>query len=233
MAKTRAERHYVWAIRLAMVGFAALGAWIALAADHLLALLQFAITVKSASGLALLLRWFWWRVNVWADLSAQVLSLPVTFFYVHGERIFGAGSDPVTRLTRWCGATSADDRFAAVFLLSVGTTTLLWLAVMWLTPAEPEKKLQDFFRRVRPYGAWGRIAATCPGVRSPDRMGEDALLYALRLTVSVGLLFGVGHAIFGVWWPAAGCFALALAAAVVLVRQINRRFAPGATDRGV
>lgn len=225
LARDRSERHYVWAIRTMMLVFAAVAMWVALTADHVLGLLQLVMTVKGASGLVLLLRWFWWRVNAWADLSAQVLGLPITLLYEYGASWFGPERDPVMHVMRWCGGTSADDRFAAVFVLAVATTTAIWLTVMWLTPPEPMDKLQSFFRRVRPYGAWGRVAAGCPGAKSPDRFGADLLLCAIGVTFSFASLFAVGAAVFGSWGRACVCAGVAVGAALLLVRKINRQFA--------
>lgn len=226
LAPHASERHLVGAIRGAMIVFAALATVIALSSDHVLGLLQFLTKIIFASGFVMLLRWFWWRVNGWADVAAQVLALPVTLFYDHAGRILGPGADPVALLTRMLTQGSADDHYAVSFTLTVGTTTLLWIGVMLVTRPEPTEKLEAFFRRVRPYGCWGPIAARCPDVVVTDRAVDDLKLYALGVILSLGLLFGLGLVLLGRPVGGAALLFAGGTAAWLLVRAINRRYGP-------
>lgn len=217
LAPRRSERHYVGATRLAMVVFAAVGITIALSSTHILGLLQFFMKMIAAVGVVWLLRWFWWRVNAWADLAAQLGALPVALFYEHGP-----GRDWVAALAGSLGAASSDDVFGASYLLSVGTTTALWIVVMYLTPPEPMEKLCEFYRRVRPYGFWGPVARQCPEVKVTDRFGQDLMLSAGLLGVSLCLLFGAGLLFLARWGWAAGLLTAGALLAWWLVRRIDR-----------
>lgn len=191
------DHHYVWITRLAMLVFTVVGTVIALLSDQILSLLQVFLTVTSAAGLVLLLRWFWWRVNGWADLSAQLLALPVTLFFENSRKLLAPEHDPVAIGLRLVGGTTPDDRFAVTFVLTVATTTALWLLVMLLTPPEPMDKLQEFYRRVRPYGWWGLVARSCPDVKCTDSFLHDLWLYSLGLCLALSLLFGLGLVLLG------------------------------------
>lgn len=184
------DRHYLWLIRGAMVVFAGAGVAVAMANDHILSLVQLYYKVVSAAGLLMLLRWFWWRVNGWAEAAAQLAALPVALFFEHGEWIFGEGRDPVDWLAARFGGGSADDHFAVSFILTIAATTVIWLVVMLVTPPEPMEKLESFYRRIRPYGFWRPVAVRCPEVRVTDRFARDLLLYALGLAVCGCVLFG-------------------------------------------
>lgn len=227
VAPRASERHLINAIRVAMFAFTVVATGIALASEHVLGLLQFLMKVISASGFVMLLRWFWWRVNGWADVAAQALALPVTLFYAHAGALLGPERDPVALFSRSLTRGSADDLFAVSFLLTVGTTTVLWILVMLLTQPEPPATLEAFYRRVRPYGFWGPVAARCPDVVVTDRVRDDLALYALGLALSLGLLFGLGCLLLARWVPGGLFLLLAGAAGWMLVRAINRKYAAG------
>lgn len=182
------DRHYLWAIRGAMALCALAAAFVALWSHSILTLLQLYFKVASAAGIILLLRWFWWRINGWADIAAQLLALPVALLYEYGGEIFGPERDPVALVAQLWGAHSPDDRFAVSFLLTVGTTTFCALIVMLLTSPEPMPKLEEFYRRIRPYGYWGPIATRCPDVIVADRLSRDLAAYGLAMGLCGGIV---------------------------------------------
>lgn len=224
VAPQASERHLVRVIRIAMLAFTVIATLIALASDQVLGLLQFLTKIIFAGGFAMLLRWFWWRVNGWADVAAQVLALPVTLFYDHAGKLFGPAFDPVAQLSRVLTAGRGDDLYAVSFALTVGTTTLLWMAVMFLTRPEPMATLESFYRRVRPYGWWGPVARRCPDVVVTDRVRDDLKLYFLGLALCLGLLFGLGLLLLARWASGSVLLLGGLCAGVLLVRAVNRRF---------
>ena len=215
--KGRSEKHYVNAARCAMVAFGAISITIALMSDHILGLLQFFVKLVGAVGTVWLARWFWWRVNSWADLAAQIGAVPVTLFYE-----IGWGRAWVTKLAGAFGAPSPDNNFGAAYILSVGTTALIWLTVMWLTPPEPNEQLCEFYRRVRPYGWWKPIARLCPDTKVTDSFKRDLTLSAALLGVSLALLFGAGCLFLARWSWAAGLLGAGGLLAWWLVRKIDR-----------
>ncbi|MDX5427188.1 MAG: Na+:solute symporter [Bacteroidota bacterium] len=85
-------------------------------------------------GLVLILRWFWWRINVWSEITATVAPF---VGYSIGHFILG-----------W--------EFPNSFFFTVGLTTLSWLIVTLITPPEKDEVLDRFHARVRPGGWWGR-----------------------------------------------------------------------------
>ena len=98
----------------------------------------------AGTGLVLILRWYWWRVNAWSEISAMSASL------VTSVVLNTMGLD--------LGDT-ASTSYAVTMLITVGVTTVVWLAVTFLTPPESDATLERFYRRVRPGGAgWRRIS---------------------------------------------------------------------------
>lgn len=232
VVKGASEKHYVRAIRLAMLAFAAVATVIALASDHVLGLLQFLTKVVYAGGFVMLLRWFWWRVNGWADVAAQFLALPVTLFYDHAGKLLGPQADLVARVATVLGDGTPDANYGVSFVLTVTTTTVLWAIVMLCTPPEPMEKLADFYQRVRPYGWWGPVARRCPDVVITDRFAADARLYVLGLGLSLGLLFGLGFVLLGRTWSGLLLLLLGAVCGTILVRAIDRCHAPAPVPAG-
>ncbi|MGH7868460.1 MAG: sodium:solute symporter family protein, partial [Candidatus Dormibacteraceae bacterium] len=185
MAKDKTEAHYVTASKLATVGLAVLGAAISLIMTSVAGGWALVLAIGAGTGTVYLLRWYWWRINAWSEVSSMTTAL-VTTLVLHG--VFHISD-------------STPNGFAASILITVGVTTVVWLACTFLTAAEPEQKLIDFYRRTHP-GVWGwkRIAAQAPDV-PPDREGwynlADWILGSLMVYL---MMFGVGRIILGPAW---------------------------------
>src|SRR5439155_20101459 len=96
-------------------------------------------------GLVLSLRWYWWRVNAWSEISAMIASAVVSFLaHMYLVRVY----------------TKDDPRIIAVtMLITIVVSTITWLAVTYLTPPEPDETLNAFYTRVRPGGpGWARVS---------------------------------------------------------------------------
>jgi hypothetical protein len=98
----------------------------------------------AGTGLVLILRWYWWRVNAWSEISAMAAS------FVTSIGLQSLGLD--------LGDTASGD-YALTMLITVAVTTVVWLAVTFLTAPESDATLERFYRRVRPGGAgWWRVS---------------------------------------------------------------------------
>jgi len=98
----------------------------------------------AGTGLVLILRWYWWRVNAWSEISAMAASL------VTSVSLQAMGLN--------LGDTASGD-YALTMAITVAVTTAVWLSVTFLTEPESEATLERFYRRVRPGGAgWRRVS---------------------------------------------------------------------------
>jgi Na+/proline symporter len=98
----------------------------------------------AGTGLVLILRWYWWRVNAWSEISAMAAS------FVTSVSLQAIGLD--------LGDTASGD-YALTMLITVAVTTVVWLTVTFLTAPESDATLERFYRRVRPGGAgWRRVS---------------------------------------------------------------------------
>ena len=144
---------------------------------------RFLLAIGAGTGLVLILRWYWWRINAWSEISAMIASLVISLVLW-----FGAGLDP-----------DAPDQWAVIMLLTAGGSTLVWLTVTFLTPSEPDDVLERFYVRVRPGGlGWSHVSARLGLAGEPIDGGPLNWTNWVAGVVSVyATLFGVGRWIFG------------------------------------
>jgi hypothetical protein len=149
-----------------------------------------------------MLRWFWWRINAWSEVSAMVSSL--VYFLI------------VSRFVE-----SNERRLALVALLTIAT----WLAVTFLTKPEKSEVLEGFYERIRPGGGgWGPIAAKLPEVDVDRNLGRSVAAAFLATGVVYLTLPGIGLLLFGGTRAAVACLGGALgcgALAYGLVRSVG------------
>jgi solute:Na+ symporter, SSS family len=176
------------------------------------------IALGAGTGLVYILRWYWWRINAWSEISAMVAAL-VAFTTLTALRVF----DPADPL-----------QGAQLMLVTTLFTSIVWVAVTYLTPATPAATLDAFYRRVRPGGpGWTAVARRTGFGAEPMDGGTLNWTNWIAGIVSVyATLFGVGRLIFGPRLEGIGLLALAAVAftwiAINLQRDEGRRALAGA-----
>ncbi|MCB0307666.1 MAG: hypothetical protein KDI38_28140, partial [Calditrichaeota bacterium] len=116
----------------------------------------FLAALGAGVGAVFILRWFWWRINVWSELVAMVGSLLLFSMFA----VLTTGKDPGSVFS-FCYVSALDELPGEYRALIVAAGTLvLWLIATVLTRPEPDGHLAAFYRKVRPSGpGWGPIAA--------------------------------------------------------------------------
>ena len=177
---------------------------------------KFLLALGAGTGLVLILRWYWWRINAWSEISAMVASFVVSIvaFQVVPQRF--AKGDP-----------NAD---ATVMLLTVAVSTVVWLVVTFMTKPEPEETLVSFYKRVRPGGrGWRRIAEKAgygnEGIEGGMLPWTNWIAGIIAVYAS---LFGIGKIIFGETMLGIGM----LAVAAIALFWISRSFRMSASGSG-
>ena len=146
---------------------------------------KFLLAMGAGTGLVLILRWYWWRINAWSEISSMVCSFIVAVFAMQIIPPKFAAGDP--RADAW------------VMIVTVGITTVVWLTVTFLTQPEPPAVLEAFYRRVRPGGpGWATISTRIGFGRESIPGGALAWTNWIAGIVAVySTLFGIGKLIFG------------------------------------
>jgi Na+/proline symporter len=204
LVKEQKESHYVRVARvstvLLIVGASIISLWLENALQAFRILLQ----IGAGTGLIFLLRWFWWRISVWSEISAMVISFFVAVYFelVH-ESLGLAPVDPSLKL-----------------VLGVAITTVVWMTVTMMTPSTDRSTLQAFYDRIRPF-AWGWKGA----VETTTGQGSfTAALWCwfLGCVVVYSVLFGTGYLLYGRSAPGVVCLLVAAAGAVGIFRSLPR-----------
>jgi solute:Na+ symporter, SSS family len=202
------ERHYVGAGRVVTVILVAVTGAVAAQLATIREGWQFVLEVGAGTGLVYLLRWYWWRINAWSEISAMATALAVALFLRLVEPFSGAG--PVL--------------FAKSALTTTAVTTLVWVAVTLLTRPEPPATLAGFYRRVRPdVRGWKPVAAAAAETQPTRDLGANLAAWVLGCAMVYAALFGAGKLLLGA--PAAGGALLLLAGVcgTLLYRDLARR----------
>src|SRR5258706_363002 len=121
---------------------------------------------------------------------------------------------------KW-GADQARD-FAYLMIVTVSLTTIVWLAVTWLTPPEPDATLQTFYRRVRPHGrGWAPIAAAVGLPAASGSLGSELLNAFLGCVLVYSALFGVGQILLRSAAIGLGLLVVSALAAYAIARNLT------------
>ncbi len=200
------ERHYVWVGRAAAVFLMAGAALLTFHLQSAKLAFDLILSIGAGTGLLYLLRWFWWRVNAWAEIAAMV-----------GSFVFAVGF----HLARQAGL---DWPGYATLVVSVGLTTVVWVTTAYLTPATPRATLQRFYAAVRPAGpGWSDIRAESGLPASPDSLPSGLLAAACGAAAIWSALFATGAVLYGQSLRAWVLGAVAIATGVVCLRTLRRQ----------
>ncbi len=170
----RDERRLIRAARWASVGLALLAATLSFFMDDVGEVFRFLILIGNGPGLVLLLRWFWWRINAWAEIAALAAALGLALLSYH-PALGGLG-------------------FGWRLAITGFGTLAVWLPVMLLTPPEPAAVLERFYRRVRPGGFW-RPQRERTGLEPLDRLGWGLLRWLGWSAALLGGMLALGAAL--------------------------------------
>ena len=167
------------------------------------------LAVGAGTGMVLILRWYWWRVNAWSELSAMVASFITSVTIQYGLGLDAA--DPTGR------------GYASIMLWTVSITTVVWLTVTWLTPAVDPETLDAFYRRVRPGGpGWKPVAKRLGFAGDSIPGGVLSIVNWVAGCVAIyGTLFAVGQLLLGSPIGAAASATVGAAAFLLIARNLR------------
>ncbi len=211
------ERHYVTASRVAVVGLAVLAAFVAWQMESIQRGWIYVIELTAGVAVVWLLRWYWWRVNAWAEIAAMAGSVVLA----NGRLLLGAVQAAIPLPAAFLNFA---DRFyapemdlvrAVVILV---TCTLVWLIVIRFTSPEKDEVLDRFHRRVRPGGWWAPVAARTGVVSGDPGAARMWTGFGFGALFVYGSLLGIGCMLTGRALVGVLLLSVSVAAAVVTVR---------------
>ena len=187
------ERHLVNIGRLTTVVLMVISAIIALLLTNALQLFDIILMFGAGTGLIFILRWFWWRINAWTEISAMIasglISILLTFTPL-GELMFGEEAMMPGYLK---------------FPFVVFSSTLIWLVVTYLTQPEENKVLYQFYKKTQPGGpGWKKILDDAQeenvSIKEPNEkwsVPNGVLALVMGCIAIYSCMFTIGNFIYG------------------------------------
>jgi len=212
--KNATDKQLVFVGRLSTVILMVSSALFALVLTNALQLFDIILMFGAGTGLIFILRWFWWRINAWSEISAMfvsgVVSIILTFTPL-GNYLFGDD-----------GLMPSYTKFPMIVLI----TTIIWIVVTYATQPETKIVLQGFYKKIQPGGpGWSKvvneakaenieIVNTKEGWSVPS--GIIAMLVGCVFIYSI--MFATGNYIYGEYTKALILSGVALLSGFVLIK---------------
>jgi SSS family solute:Na+ symporter len=172
------ESHYVTVSRLATFLTLILSLLVTVFMNQVSHAWEFLLMLGAGTGLVYILRWYWWRINAWSEVSAMAAAF-------------------VTSLAlRFALDASTPRGFALNLIITTTVTTIVWMVVTLATKPEPMATLVAFYRRVHPAGpGWGVVAREA-GMEPARGLGRNTLQWVLGVALVYSIMFATGALIF-------------------------------------
>jgi len=207
--RSETEKHYVIASQVVTLLLMAASLIITFYMDSIGGAWKLLLVTGAGTGTVLLLRWYWWRINAWSEVSAMICAAVVSIF--------------LQVVLKWNSDLPLD--FAYLMLVTVGVTTVVWVVVTTMTSPEPIETLVAFYRRVRPEGpGWTGIAARADlsASHAQGRLYLQVVNWILGVALIYGTLFGIGKLIFKEWVAGFAFLLVAVVAGILISRSLSQ-----------
>ncbi len=192
------NRKNVMVSRLITVLLMAIGLYATTLVEQIKDVWSFLLECGAGLGLVLILRWYWWRVNVWSEIAATLTPfaiygtvLGLRNYYVSNLGNFPAGVEPMDVVEQMHPYLF----FPNSFFFTVAITTAVWLIVTYLTKPVDQAHLQKFYDKVKPMGSWLPFNKDMSQSNKPLIWSLLSWFFAVVFTYSV--LFASGKFLLG------------------------------------
>ncbi len=183
----RKKSHYVMVSRLATIFLAGISLFVTTFFNSITGIWELMLVCCSGIGLVLILRWFWWRINVWSEITATVF--PFILICILNNQF--------------------NIPFPGNLYIITGGTTLAWVFITYLTPPEKGEVLKRFCQRIEPMGFWGEYAKFSK-IYSGQYIFAMFMGWISSIIMIYSLMFATGKLIFQEYISALGWFTAAL-----------------------
>jgi len=200
--RDKKEKHYVLISRIATIILMIISVIVTLFIDKISGAWQFIIECGAGLGLVLILRWYWWRINAWSEISAMFtpfILLPIVKFL--------------------------GIEFPISLFYLVGGTTIVWLVVTFLTKPTDETVLIEFYKKVHPGGKlWKPISSKLPELKETNNFISMFVNWLLGVILVYTSLFGIGSLILAEYTNALIYFAIAFISILIILKNLSDDF---------
>lgn len=199
------EAHYVGVGRWITAALMIVAGLLTYALDTAAESFQLLLSIGAGTGLIYLLRWFWWRINAWCEITAMVSSFVVALGFFIANKM---GMEIPAHIS---------------LLLTIAITTAVWVTTAIVTAPTERATLLAFYRKVRPAGpGWESVRAETGLPASPDSLPQAFVAWMFGCFMVYGALFGTGSLIYGHTATAAFWIVVFVISAGVLLRIVPK-----------
>jgi solute:Na+ symporter, SSS family len=207
MVRNATERHYVFIGKLFTVLLVLVSGYTAMQLTSIKQGWDLVLNVGFGTGAVYILRWYWWRINAWSEISAMVAAAAVTIWL---SGVPFSGNSAVV--------------YAKSALITGGITTVVWLIATFVSRPESESTLIAFYKRVHPtvYG-WKKIAKLVPELPEVRDVAGNSFNWLMGVILVYGCLFGIGKLVFQQWLWGGALLSSAAIAGYLIFWDLSRR----------
>ncbi len=184
------ERHLVTVGRISTVLMMGAAGMLALPLKHAEEAFTMMLQIGAGTGLIFILRWFWWRINAYSELTAMVVSFVIACYFklVHEHLKF------MPNVEEWLQ-----------IVIGVGITTMSWITVAFLTRAADDRTLFSFCRQAGAGGpGWKAVFKRAEQLGTPIEQAQQKWDVPFGILCTVfgcmavyATLFATGYWIYG------------------------------------
>ena len=207
LVRDATEKHYVLVSKLFTVLLVLASGYTAMQLTSIKQGWEIVLDIGFGTGAVYILRWYWWRISAWSEISAMIAAAGVTLAL---QQVQLSGNGSVV--------------YAKSALITGGITTVVWVVTTFLTKPESESTLVAFYRRVLPtvYG-WKHIARLVPDLPEVRDVSNNAFDWVMGVVLVYGCLFGIGKLVFQQWRWGMVLLGIAAVAGYLIFWDLSRR----------
>ncbi|MDP3464016.1 MAG: hypothetical protein Q8S18_14575, partial [Bacteroidales bacterium] len=183
------QKQQVIAGRITTAALMVMALLFALVLENALQAFHILLQIGAGTGMIYILRWFWWRINAFTELTGMIVSFVVAVGFVLLKKFYGYDPGETFKI-----------------LSGVGITTVAWLLATFLSKPANDETLRSFYMRIRPGGfGWKKVVDKARAAGIEIQKKEDlawdvptGILCMLLGTVSIySILFAIGEGLYG------------------------------------
>tara|TARA_X000000950_G_scaffold77806_1_gene97788 strand:- start:720 stop:2531 length:1812 start_codon:yes stop_codon:yes gene_type:complete len=210
------EKKLVAVGRISTIALMILSAGLALLLQNALQIFDILLTFGAGTGLIFILRWFWWRINSWSEISAMFASVIVAISLKTsdlGPYLFGSNKG---LLPDWL-------EYPVVVLF----TSIIWLSVTYMTLPESDEVLRKFYKKTQPGGpGWETVIKKA----KKDKVKLDKKASSWNVTSGIlamllgcgliySIMFATGYWIYGQYTSASALTISSFIFGILLIKK--------------
>ena len=220
LVKDKTPKHYLFISRVSIVFLLLCSSIAAWQMDSIANAWVYIIEIMSGVAIISMLRWFWWRINAWSEITSMVTALLLANGYFISKIIYYFDFININQLHQIQFYYDIDHALIrAAFILIV--STLMSLLVTFLTKPVENNRLLAFYKKVKPMGWWQPIALQAPEIVIPQVAKTSWLGFGFGCIFLNSVLFSVGHLVLGHYLIAFILIVIAIISGRMTLRQVE------------